>query len=92
MSDPVPGTIPDPPICRSATDESLYCEFAEHCSETRQRNQSGYLKTDGRWLQLKDAMWGTLCWAYQQFRDRGVSSGTDQTATAAPREPGEEPF
>lgn len=91
MSATVPGTIPETPICQSASDESKPCEFASHCAETRQRIQSGYVKKDGHWLQLRDTMWGALCWAYQQFRARGVSSGVDPVP-AATREPGEDPF
>lgn len=91
MSAPVPDTIPESPICRSADDETKPCEFAAHCVETRQRVQSGYRKVEGRWVQIGETLWGGLCWAYQQFRDRGVSSGTDSVA-AATREPGEEPF
>lgn len=91
MSAPVPGTIPDPPICRSASDDAKPCEFASHCAESRQRTQSGYVKNTVGWVQLADKLWGPLCWAWQQFRARGVPSSVDPVP-AATREPGEDPF
>ncbi len=91
MSVPLPGTIPDSPICRSGVDEARPCEFAVRCVESRQRIQSGYRQVDGRWVQIGETFWGELCWAYQQFRDRGVLPGI-ATVAPATREPGEEPF
>lgn len=84
--------IPDPPICRSGTDETKPCEYAGHCNELRQRIQSGYEKRDGRWARIGQEMWGPACWAFVGFRVRGMSKSTKPAAPAPEREPGEEPF
>lgn len=84
-------SIPAEPICLDQ-DGTAPCPFWRSCTETRQRLQAGYERTEAGFLrQVRAPLRGGACWAYQQHEARlgSTAQREAQAERTAIREEGE---